>query len=231
MRLITETLLEMHYHRALVPLFEEKFGKRWLRLLKPSPNEEVFRGFDQGWVRAKVTTGDFLDELEADAPPEVARRALAKLADDLKDGIQSGATEVGTLLFGYFLQFKPVSVMKNRKGDAKKIAGLGTPFYRVELSLEPRALIAISAGLRRPRRFSCDNAESGCYGFLPTREEGSPGAACTCPHGLRVVDAASPDLQMLIAGGQRFKPAQALFICRTRQASVQQAIDCQDASH
>jgi hypothetical protein len=46
---ITEALLEMHFHRAMVECFSRVFGARFLRLLKPSSQREVWIDFDQGW--------------------------------------------------------------------------------------------------------------------------------------------------------------------------------------
>ncbi len=111
---LTEALLEMHYHKALVELFEQHFGVRFLRLLKPSQNDEAFLGFDQGWVSSKVR----LDDLTA----------------DLKDGIQSGANAVATLFLGYFLQFKKVEEAHKSKFMP---TGFTAPYYRVEVSLKP----------------------------------------------------------------------------------------------
>src|SRR5437870_3103260 len=39
---ITEALLEMHFHRAILAAFEGVFGARFLRLLKPSPQREAW---------------------------------------------------------------------------------------------------------------------------------------------------------------------------------------------
>jgi hypothetical protein len=51
MQEITEALLEMHYHRSIVKTFEETYGSKFLRLLKPSQQMETWVGFDQAWTR------------------------------------------------------------------------------------------------------------------------------------------------------------------------------------
>lgn len=45
---INESLLEMHYHRAIVECFTQIYGARYLRLFKPSSRLEAWVGFDQG---------------------------------------------------------------------------------------------------------------------------------------------------------------------------------------
>lgn len=49
---VVEALLEMHYHPAIVQMFAQTFGARFLRLFKPSTRTEAWVGFDQGWVAA-----------------------------------------------------------------------------------------------------------------------------------------------------------------------------------
>ena len=48
--MVTEALLEMHYLKSMVNLFSNTFGRKFLKLLKPSPQNESWVGFDQGWV-------------------------------------------------------------------------------------------------------------------------------------------------------------------------------------
>ena len=43
---ITEALLELHYHRAIVDLFAHFFGAGFMRMLKPSTQQEMWVGFD-----------------------------------------------------------------------------------------------------------------------------------------------------------------------------------------
>ncbi|MBD2296857.1 hypothetical protein H6G06_26120 [Anabaena sphaerica FACHB-251] len=46
----------MHFHRAIVKNYEKRFGAKFLRLLKPSPQKEAWVGFDQGWTKSGVKT-------------------------------------------------------------------------------------------------------------------------------------------------------------------------------
>lgn len=110
---ITETLLEMHFHRAIVKTFEETFGAKFLRLLKPSTQSEVWVGFDQGWTHTTLTNADLFDQL--------------------KDTISSGSTSVNEFYFGYFMQYKAV---KQMRGWSKyEPPGSHVPYYRAEVSL------------------------------------------------------------------------------------------------
>lgn len=145
MEFLTETLLEMHYHRALVGLFESAFGKRFLRMIKPSTNKEVFLGFDQGWVRTEIDASGFLDDLRGRERDKAAKNALDGIAKGLQSAVAEGRGRgVQGLYFGYFLQFKCVQQMTRITGDAKKIPGLSRPYFRVELALKPNASTGIS---------------------------------------------------------------------------------------
>jgi len=61
--IITEALLEMHYHRGMIDLFQGVFGARMLKLLKPSPQQEAWVGFDQGWAATSLSTADLFASL------------------------------------------------------------------------------------------------------------------------------------------------------------------------
>lgn len=120
--IITEALLEMHFHRALVERFRQQYGAAFLRLLKPSPKQEAWVGFDQGWVRTSVTTGQLFADLQA--------------------AIQSQATNVSNFYFGFFLQFKIVERMV--RNSKLKPGHYITPYFRSELSLNPNSTTGIS---------------------------------------------------------------------------------------
>lgn len=62
--IITEALLEMHFYQAQAKHFETVFGANFLRILKPTTQQEAWVGFDQGWVRTSVSTGELLDYLK-----------------------------------------------------------------------------------------------------------------------------------------------------------------------
>lgn len=111
---VTESLLEMHYHRAFVKLFEDFFGRRVLRIIKPSTRSEAFLGFDQAWVKTPLPLNTFTAEL---------RRA-----------INTGATSLGGQSFlGYFMQFKRVDRMA--KGSRKLPPSIRAPYLRAEIDL------------------------------------------------------------------------------------------------
>lgn len=112
--ILCESLLEMHFHRAIVDYFKRKYGARFLKLIKPSTNQEVWVGFDQGWVRTTMTQDEVIDEL--------------------KDVIQNNASNPASFYLGYFLQFKKVEPMYRR--SIYSPPGWNHPCLRSELNLE-----------------------------------------------------------------------------------------------
>lgn len=122
MLIITEALLEMHYHRALVDLFQATYGARFLRLLKPAPGTERWVGFDQGWVNTSISTTDFYNQL---------RTAMA-----------TPAATPPPFYLAHFLQFKVVTSV-SRKSKLMPV-GFSPPYYRVELSLDPDSVTGMS---------------------------------------------------------------------------------------
>ncbi|MBN5151528.1 hypothetical protein JY458_11175 [Stenotrophomonas maltophilia] len=91
---INETVLEMHYHHALMDLFRSVFGvgtSGKISFYKYSPQKECFVGFDQAWVMTEVS-----DE---------------KLFEDLKHAAQSDSYKLNGRYVGYFLQYKVVQRM------------------------------------------------------------------------------------------------------------------------
>jgi hypothetical protein len=44
---ITEALYEMHYYQAIVEIFANTFGAKFLSIMKPSAQREVWVGFGQ----------------------------------------------------------------------------------------------------------------------------------------------------------------------------------------
>lgn len=112
---ITEALLESHYYLAFRRLLEEVFGRRVLRILKPSQRREVFLGFDQGFARSR---GDV---------------AVSRLLNDLREAIDQSRTSATSLWFGYFMQYKRVEEMTRRSKSVPFVTRV--PYYRVALSL------------------------------------------------------------------------------------------------
>jgi len=115
---LTEALLEMHFHRALVALFEEHFGRKVLQLMKPSQRREALLGFDQGWVRTEIP--------------------LSYLRKQLAEAISKSSSQVQSLYVGYFLQFKRVIKIKQRPRDQqlRQIIPMG-PSLRAKLDMVP----------------------------------------------------------------------------------------------
>jgi len=120
--IITEALLEMHFHRAIVEHFRKHYGANFLKILKPSPQKEAWVGFDQGWVRTSVTTSQLFTELQS--------------------AIQNQATIVKNFYLGFFLQFKVVERMV--RSSKLKPTHYTTPYFRSELSLYPNSTTGIS---------------------------------------------------------------------------------------
>ena len=122
---IAEALLEMHFYRPLRDLLEQHFGRKVLRILKPTQNEEAFLGFDLAWVQ-----------------PAESRIGPKSIQIDLKNFLAASSTCVPSLFLGYFLQFKVVSKVR---GKAKAMpTGLRSPFLRSELSLKPNTRTRVS---------------------------------------------------------------------------------------
>jgi hypothetical protein len=120
--IITEALLEMHFHRAIVEHFTDVFGASFLRLLKPSARQEAWVGFDQGWVSTTLTT--------------------TQLFDELRQAIQLQANLVNHFYLGYFLQFKRVQRVTRKTKFMP--SGYTPPYLRVELSLKPNRSTGLS---------------------------------------------------------------------------------------
>ena len=112
--ILCESLLEMHFHSAIVNHFASVFGAKFLKLIKPTTNQEVWVGFDQGWVFTTMTESDVLKEL--------------------KDAIHDKHPAFNIFYLGYFLQFKRVEQMKRRSVFTP--LNWHSPYLRAELSLD-----------------------------------------------------------------------------------------------
>jgi hypothetical protein len=92
---ITETVLEMHYHKPLMDLFRQTYGlapQGRINFYKYSPQREVFIGFDQAYAITEMTDAQFFEAMRSSA-----MNAQYRLA---------------TRFVGYFLQYKVVTVLK-----------------------------------------------------------------------------------------------------------------------
>jgi hypothetical protein len=119
---IVEALLEMHYHHAIVELFAQFFGARFLRMFKPSTQQEAWVGFDQGWVAAPSLSNE-------------------QLAERLSGAIKIGEQQIQQFYVGYFLQFKVLHEMSRRSRYAPSYSA---PYLRSELSLFPNPSSGLS---------------------------------------------------------------------------------------
>lgn len=120
--MITEALLEMHFHSSLIELFSKTFGRNFLRLLKPSQQRECRVGFDQGWIFTDLPLKIFYDQL--------------------KENIAKSDTTFDKLYLAYFFQFK--AVQEVRRNSSLKPPAFSTPYFRSELSLNPNNTTGIS---------------------------------------------------------------------------------------
>jgi len=111
---LTETTLEMHYHRPLMEAFRATLGvgkAGQVNFYKYSPQREMFIGFDQAYARSELSPQAF----------------LALLRD-----IASGHSTLPDKFVGYFLQFKVVSQMTKRSKYTPSTI-TAKPHYRAEL--------------------------------------------------------------------------------------------------
>jgi hypothetical protein len=138
--MITEALIEMHFHRTIVEHFGSIYGARFLQLLKPSQQKEAWVGFDQGWINISIPLDVFFDRL--------------------KTAIRNNATEIDHFYIGYFLQFKQVDRMMRRSKYAPD--DYIAPYLRVELSLDRNEQTGLSQH-ETLLRLSNINSASVCY--------------------------------------------------------------------
>lgn len=110
---VTEALLEIHFHRAIVDAFAGVFGAGFLHMLKPSTQREVWVGFDQGWVHTSVPDAD--------------------LYQHLSNTINVSGHSVGGFHIGYFLQYKVAHELQRRSRFTPPT--FGAPHLRSELSV------------------------------------------------------------------------------------------------
>lgn len=122
---LPEALLEMYFFRPLFDLFEETFGRKVLRVLKPTQRREARLGFDSAWIQP-TKPGDSLESI---------RR-------DLDNFIHNKSQTRASLFVGYFLQFKVVESMVRRSRTMSK--RVRAPYLRSRLSLEPNQGTGIS---------------------------------------------------------------------------------------
>jgi len=113
--MITETVLEMHFHRPLMDALRNTLGlgsAGTLNFYKYSPQRECFVGFDQAYAKSELSEADFFHQL--------------------KTAAKSSGYAIGNHFIGYFLQFKVVKEMAKRSRYTPPSIR-NTPHYRVSL--------------------------------------------------------------------------------------------------
>jgi hypothetical protein len=112
---ITETTLEMHYHKPLMDAFKSCYGvgpTGHFSFYKYSQQKEKFIGFDQAYVRTELDDDKFYDEI--------------------KEAAAGSAT--APKYVGYFLQFKVVEERTRKRKSIPKEITESPPFYAVPLT-------------------------------------------------------------------------------------------------
>lgn len=112
---ITETTLEMHYHKALMDAFKACYGigpTGHFSFYKYSQQKEKFIGFDQAYVRTELDDDKFYAEIKKAASGQPTAKKYA----------------------GYFLQFKVVEERTKKLKSIPKVISSTPPFYGVKLS-------------------------------------------------------------------------------------------------
>jgi hypothetical protein len=114
--MITETVLEMHYHKPIMDLVRTRLGlggHNGFNFYKYSPQNEAFIGFDQAYVKTHLSEEDFLSML--------------------KKASNEDNYHLDSKYVGFFLQFKVVKKLVNRKmsGIYRRV---NPPYYRVSLN-------------------------------------------------------------------------------------------------
>lgn len=112
---ISETVLEMHYHKPLIDLFRETYGvgpNGRISFYKYSPQREVFLGFDQAFAMTEMTDEQFFQQMKISA--------------------MNGGYKLTSRFIAYFLQFKVVTELKKRFKQTP-VGITNRPHYRASL--------------------------------------------------------------------------------------------------
>ena len=93
---MNETVMEMHFHNAVMELIRTNLGLGAGRFnfYKYSPQKECFVGFDQAYIRTDLSENDLFNQLRSDA-------------------INNGYN-LTNFFIGLFLQYKVVKIMQKR---------------------------------------------------------------------------------------------------------------------
>jgi len=111
---INETVLEMHFHHALMELFRRTLGlgRGKFNFYKYSPQKECFVGFDQAFVKTDLSPDELFEILK-------------------KSAITRGYS-LSTFFVGLFLQYKVVRELR-RRSRVTPPQIISNPHYRVSL--------------------------------------------------------------------------------------------------
>lgn len=123
---INETVLEMHFHRPLMELFQTTFGRGSqgnINFYKYSPQREVFIGFDQAYVMTELSDEDFFNQLKSDAMFQ--------------------QYQLTTRFIGYFLQYKVVKKLTRRSKNTPQVIA-SIPHFRIPLDTHRNANTSFS---------------------------------------------------------------------------------------
>lgn len=121
---ISETVLEMHYHRPIMDAIRDTIGvgpKGSVSFYKYSTQRECFVGFDQAYAVSELSEDEFFNLV--------------------KNSAQAKNPHLNDQFFGYFLQFK---VVKNMEKFSRCTPTMITnkPHYRVSLDTTKNATLA-----------------------------------------------------------------------------------------
>lgn len=111
---INETVLEMHFHKPLLDLFQVTLGlgKGKFNFYKYSTQKECFVGFDQAFVQTDLTEDELFTKLKKSA---------------IDDGYN-----LSNFFVGYFLQFKVVKILQRHSRHTPSQVRF-YPHYRVSI--------------------------------------------------------------------------------------------------
>lgn len=111
---INETVLEMHYHKALLDVFRATLGlgAGAFNFYKYSPQRECFVGFDQAFIQTDLSEEE--------------------LFQNLKGSALNNRYRLPSFFVGYFLQYKVVKYMQKRVRHTPRII-TNRPHQRVSL--------------------------------------------------------------------------------------------------
>lgn len=124
--MITETVLEMHYHRPIMDLVRSTLGlgiPSGVNFYKYSPQKEAFIGFDQAYVTTELSEEDFFAVL--------------------RNASMSNSYQLDSKYVGFFLQFKVVKQMQARTRYTPSLI-TNRPHYRVSLDTKRNVNTGVS---------------------------------------------------------------------------------------